>query len=245
MIPLYTTVGQPCGLLGVITRRKLSISSPNGILQMKMPIHIDGDDQELEIHRIMNIIFQCRENRMREWIWHSTKHKYFFFQNWTKRCKISPSPKLPRSNYFPLSLISHCTVSLLFTYFFRHSYSARGWSKDRNHHTTISKFSYGGAKIVFLLKNMENLHSSRFLAARAALNLHMGQGHSFIIIIQCDRRGNARASGQIASNCLTHASWRLYRIRQPPTFSCTTPNFLRTGQDRTGQDRTWKDRKAQ
>ena len=106
------------------------------------------------IHRIMNIIFQCRENRMREWIWHSTNYKYFFSQNWTQLCKFSPSPKLPRSNYFPLSLISHCTVSPQFTYFIRHSYSARGWSKDRNHHTTISRFSYGSANIVFAFKNL-------------------------------------------------------------------------------------------
>ena len=33
-----------------------------------------------------------------------------------------------------------------------------------------------------------------------------------------------RASGQITSNFLTQASWRL-EIRQPPTSLCTTSNF--------------------
>ena len=32
--------------------------------------------------------------------------------------------------------------------------------------------------------------------------------------------------GQITSNFLTQASWRLYEIRQPPIFLCTTSNFL-------------------
>ena len=40
-----------------------------------------------------------------------------------------------------------------------------------------------------------------------------------MIINQGDRRGNARASGQITSNFLIQASWRLYEIRQPPTSS--------------------------
>ena len=35
-----------------------------------------------------------------------------------------------------------------------------------------------------------------------------------------------RASGQITSNFLTQTSWRLYKIRQPPTSLCTTSNFL-------------------
>ena len=48
--------------------------------------------------------------------------------------------------------------------------------------------------------------------------------HSWFII-QGDRRGNARASGQITSNFLTQASWRLYEIRQPSTSLCTTSNF--------------------
>ena len=37
---------------------------------------------------------------------------------------------------------------------------------------------------------------------------------------------NAHASGQINSNFLTQASWRLCEIRQPPTSLCTTSNFL-------------------
>ena len=35
-----------------------------------------------------------------------------------------------------------------------------------------------------------------------------------------------RAYGQITSNFLTQASWRLYEIRQPPTSLCTTSNIL-------------------
>ena len=49
-----------------------------------------------------------------------------------------------------------------------------------------------------------------FLAARAALYLHMGLSHSLMIIIQSGRRGNARASRQITSNFLTQTSWRLW-----------------------------------
>ena len=56
--------------------------------------------------------------------------------------------------------------------------------------------------------------------------------HSWIII-QGDRRGNARAPGQITSNFLTQASWRLYEIRQPSTSLCTTSNF----RDGTGRDK--------
>ena len=47
-----------------------------------------------------------------------------------------------------------------------------------------------------------------------------------MIINLSDRRGNARASGQITSNFLTQASWRLIEIRQPPTSLCTTSNSL-------------------
>ena len=32
--------------------------------------------------------------------------------------------------------------------------------------------------------------------------------------------------GQITSNFLTQASWKLYEVRQPPTCLCTTSNFL-------------------
>ena len=35
-----------------------------------------------------------------------------------------------------------------------------------------------------------------------------------------------RASGQPTPNFLNRASWRLYEIRQPPTWLCTTSNFL-------------------
>ena len=36
---------------------------------------------------------------------------------------------------------------------------------------------------------------------------------------------NARASGQITSNFLTQASWRLYEIRQPHTSLCTMSSY--------------------
>ena len=64
-----------------------------------------------------------------------------------------------------------------------------------------------------------------FLAARAALYLPSWVSHSWFII-RGNRRGNARASGQITSNFLTQESWRLYEIRQPPTCLCTTYNCL-------------------
>ena len=43
--------------------------------------------------------------------------------------------------------------------------------------------------------------------------------------------GNARTCGQIASNFLTQASWRLYEFRQPSICLCTTstaPNCHRS-----------------
>ena len=64
---------------------------------------------------------------------------------------------------------------------------------------------------------------SLFLAALAALYLHWSVSewvtHDYRSTWQC-------TSGQITSNFLTQASWRLYRIRQPPTSLCTTSNFL-------------------
>ena len=45
-------------------------------------------------------------------------------------------------------------------------------------------------------------------------------------IIQSDRRGNVRRSGQTTSNFLTQESWRLYEVKQPATCLCVTSNFL-------------------
>ena len=52
--------------------------------------------------------------------------------------------------------------------------------------------------------------TSIFLAARAALYLHMELTHSWLAF-------------QITPK---HPCRRLYQIRQPPTFLCTTSNFL-------------------
>ena len=43
---------------------------------------------------------------------------------------------------------------------------------------------------------------------------------------QFERSRRQCASGQITSNILTQASWRLYEITQPPTSLCTTSNSL-------------------
>ena len=106
---------------------------------------------------------------------------------------------------------------------------------------------------------LESWLNTWFLAARAAQYLHMGLSHHY------EFRAINAASGQITSNFLTHASCRLYEIRQPPTSLCTTSNFLfqpptsswspwtswspwsswlqwswqnKTGQDGTGRDGT-------
>ena len=52
-----------------------------------------------------------------------------------------------------------------------------------------------------------------------------------MIINLSNQSGNARGSGQITSNFLTQANWRLYEIRQPPTWLCITSNFLTDGRD--------------
>ena len=71
-----------------------------------------------------------------------------------------------------------------------------------------------------------------FLAAGAALYLpvsfinHITSSFIHRYTIQSDRRVNAHTSGQITSNFLTQACWRLNEIRQPPTSLCTTSNFL-------------------
>ena len=57
-----------------------------------------------------------------------------------------------------------------------------------------------------------------FLASRAALCLYCRFINS-PLIIQSDRRSNARTSDQITSNFLTQASRRFYEIRQPLTSS--------------------------
>ena len=88
----------------------------------------------------------------------------------------------------------------------------------------FSHISQNSATIVCLYALFGCL-GSPFLAARAALYLHMSLSNSRFII-QSDRRDNACASGQITSNFLTQASRRLYEIRQPPTSLCTTSNFL-------------------
>ena len=53
----------------------------------------------------------------------------------------------------------------------------------------------------------------------------MGLSDSWLSI-ESDWRSNARASGQITSNFLTQASWRLCEIRQPPTCLRTTSNVV-------------------
>ena len=68
------------------------------------------------------------------------------------------------------------------------------------------------------------VHYVWFWGALAALYLHVGLTDSWFII-QSDRRGNARASGQINSNFLTQVRWRLCQIRHPPTCLSTTSKF--------------------
>ena len=61
------------------------------------------------------------------------------------------------------------------------------------------------------------LYEICFLAAQAALSLHMGQTDWVTHDYQFERSTLQCASGLITSNILTQASWRLYEIRQPPT----------------------------
>ena len=84
----------------------------------------------------------------------------------------------------------------------------------------------GARNFIPRLPQVEDGIGDTLLVALAALYLPSWVTEWLMIINLSDRRGNARRSGQITTNFLTQARWRLYKIRQPPTSLCTTSNFL-------------------
>ena len=107
--------------------------------QMKMPIHIDEDNHELEIH----VIGQCYVGKIgcvNEY-GIAQIYKSFFSQIWTHLWKISPSSKLPRSNYFPFE--SHFSLHCFSSVFLLHSsliLGARVVQRSKSSHYNIKIF---------------------------------------------------------------------------------------------------------